>query len=73
MITRLVNTKEIALCTKMYILPSDKTAVGTDRFLHYTIYGLLAGIATDYGLDDRDSNPDEGWEFFSSPPRPDRC
>jgi hypothetical protein len=29
-------------------------------------------IATDYGLDDRGSNPGEGWEIFSSTPCPAR-
>jgi len=28
--------------------------------------------ATGYGLDDRGSIPGGGWEFFSSPVRPDR-
>jgi hypothetical protein len=30
------------------------------------------GIALGYGLDDRGSSPGRGWEFFSSPPCPDR-
>jgi hypothetical protein len=34
--------------------------------------GQLNGIALGYGLDDRGSSPGRGWEFFSSPPRPDR-
>jgi hypothetical protein len=29
-------------------------------------------ILTGYGLDDRGSIPCRGWEFYSSPPRPDR-
>jgi hypothetical protein len=33
---------------------------------------ISVGIVTGYGLDDRGSIPDRGWEFFSSPPRPDR-
>jgi hypothetical protein len=30
------------------------------------------GIALGYGLKDRGSIPGGGWEFFSSPPRPER-
>jgi hypothetical protein len=30
------------------------------------------GIALGYGLDDRGSIPGGCWEFFSSPPRPER-
>jgi hypothetical protein len=29
-------------------------------------------LSTNYGLDDWGSNPGGGWEFFPSPPRPDR-
>jgi hypothetical protein len=32
----------------------------------------LSDIALDYGLDDRGSSSGRGWEFFSSPLRPDR-
>jgi hypothetical protein len=42
---------------------------------HYSWFkepGQLSGIALSYVLDDRVSNPGKGWEFFSSPPRPDR-
>jgi hypothetical protein len=34
---------------------------------HYSLisWNKSVGIATDYGLDDRDSNPGGGWEYFS--------
>jgi hypothetical protein len=35
-------------------------------------YRTRAVIALGYGLDDRGSIPGGGWEFFSSPPRPER-
>jgi hypothetical protein len=34
--------------------------------------GYLSGVALGSGLDDGDSSPGRGWEFFSSPPRLDR-
>jgi hypothetical protein len=34
--------------------------------------GWFSGIALGYGLDDRGSSLGRGWEFFSSPPRPER-
>jgi hypothetical protein len=36
------------------------------------IVPLPVGIALGYGMDDWGSIPGGGWEFFSSPPRPER-
>jgi hypothetical protein len=45
-------------------------------FKHYTLYfknrDSSVTIATGYGQDGRGSIPSRGWEFFSSPPRPDQ-
>jgi hypothetical protein len=35
------------------------------RFFYRKSRDNSVGITTDYGLDDRDSNPGGGWEFFS--------
>jgi hypothetical protein len=56
----------------------DGAATGTG-IITYKKYELLVtsrnssvGTVTGCGLDDRGSIPDGGWEFFFSPPRPDR-
>jgi hypothetical protein len=62
-------------------LTSDqrRTRGFNDEFILPTFQNLLCdssvGIVLCYGLDDRGSRvrfPVVGWEFFSSPPRPDR-
>jgi hypothetical protein len=36
------------------------------------IWLKISGIALGYRLNDQGSSPSRGWEFLSSPPRPDR-
>jgi hypothetical protein len=69
-----------ALCFIMVIGYYNKTGCALYYYYYYYYYWRKSrdssvGIALGYRLDDRGSRvrfPAGGWEFFSSPPRPER-